>query len=580
MLKENREIKKRNRYNTETFIEKARSLEHCANYDFKKSVYKAYNKKLVVTCHVKDENGNEHGDFLITPGHLFEGQGCPVCRYIKSAKSKRRTFDELVNDAKKVHGDKYDYSLITDYKNDRIKYPIICPEHGIFYQTMNNHITGKQGCPTCGRNLADEKRRLTTEEFVEKARKVHGNKYDYSKVNYVASDEKVCIICPEHGEFWQTPSNHLMGQRCPQCGNISRGILKRLTTEEFVEKARKVHGNKYDYSKVNYVTSDEKVCIICPEHGEFWQSTGNHLQGNGCPKCVPLYSKPENKALQFVYDVLGKENVETRNRIILRGKELDIYIPSKRIAIEFDGIFWHNELTKDKYFHINKTIECEKNNIHLFHIFEDEWKYKQDIIKSMLLNIFDKTPNKIMARKCEIREVSTHEASTFLDNNHLQGKCGSSVKLGLYYNDELVSLMTFGKSRHFVGNGKHQWELLRFCNKLNTNVIGGASKLLKHFIKLYNPEEIVSYADRRWSTGNLYNVLGFKLYNKSQPNYYYVIGDKRYYRFNFRKSILVKKYGCPENMSEHEFCLSQHWYRIYDCGCLCYIWKKENENKN
>ena len=140
--------------------------------------------------------------------------------------------------------------------------------------------------------------------------------------------------------------------------------------------------------------------------------------------------------------------------------------------------------------------------------------------------------------------------------------------------------MTFGKSRHFVGNGKHQWELLRFCNKLNTNVIGGASKLLKHFIKLYNPEEIVSYADRRWSTGNLYNVLGFKLYNKSQPNYYYVIGDKRYYRFNFRKSILVKKYGCPENMSEHEFCLSQHWYRIYDCGCLCYIWKKENENNS
>ena len=136
--------------------------------------------------------------------------------------------------------------------------------------------------------------------------------------------------------------------------------------------------------------------------------------------------------------------------------------------------------------------------------------------------------------------------------------------------------MTFGKSRHFIGNGKTEWELLRFCNKINTNIVGGASKLLKFFIKKYNPNNIVTYADRRWSCGNLYDKIGFVQYNISRPNYYYVIGQKRYYRFNFRKSILVKKYGCPNNLSEHEFCLSKKWYRIYDCGCLCYIWKKEN----
>ena len=132
--------------------------------------------------------------------------------------------------------------------------------------------------------------------------------------------------------------------------------------------------------------------------------------------------------------------------------------------------------------------------------------------------------------------------------------------------------MTFGKSRHFIGNNKYEWELLRFCNKLNTNIVGGASKLFNYFIKTHNPRSVVSYADRRWSIGKLYNTIGFEKYNESAPNYFYIINGKRYYRFNFRKSVLIKKYNCPPEMSEHKFCLSQKWYRIYDCGCLCYKW--------
>ena len=129
--------------------------------------------------------------------------------------------------------------------------------------------------------------------------------------------------------------------------------------------------------------------------------------------------------------------------------------------------------------------------------------------------------------------------------------------------------MTFGKTRHFIGNSSHQFELLRFCNKLNTSVIGAASRLFKYFIKTVKPNNIVSYADKRWSNGNLYEKLKFHKYNESKPNYYYVIGNRRKNRFNFRKSILVKKYNCPQDISEHEFCKSKGWYRIYDCGCLC-----------
>ena len=496
------------RYSTNDFINEVKKLEHCKNYSFEKTVYKNNREKITVFCHEKDKEGNEHGEFLITPSHLKSGEGCPKCRYIKSANSKRRTIEEVIEKCKKVHDDKYDYSLITEYKNDREKYPIICPEHGIFYQTMNNHIKGKQGCPKCGRIAAINKTRFTTDEWIDIAKKVHGDKYNYDKVNYIDENTKVCIICPKHGEFWQDPSNHI------------------------------------------------------------------HLK-QGCPKCGNVVSTPEKEILSYLQELLPNIEIKKNIRNVISNREIDIYLPDYKIGIELNGLYWHSEIYRDKYYHLNKTIECENNGIRLIHIFEDEWLYKQNIIKSMLNNIFKLTRNKIYARKCTIKEVNPKEASIFLDNNHIQGKCGSSVKLGLYYNNELVSLMTFGKSRHFIGNGKTDWELLRFCNKLNTSVIGGASKLLKYFIKTYNPQEIISYADRRWSQGKLYEKLGFYKYNESKPNYYYIVNNKRVYRFNFRKNILIEKYGCSKNMSEHEFCLSKRWYRIYDCGCLCYVWKNK-----
>lgn len=564
------------RYDTESFKEEIKGLKNMEDVTCEKLKYINNKTKVTLTCHKKDENGNEHGDFEITPGHLIAGEGCPKCRYIKSASSKRRTLEDVVSLSREIHGDKYDYSLITEYKNDRIKYPIICPVHGVFYQTFNNHIKGKQGCGKCARESNALKNRKDTEWFVNKAKEVHGNKFDYSKTKYFLSNQKVCIICPEHGEFWQTPANHLNGQQCPKCSDNETGLKLRLTTEEFIEKATSVHGDKYDYSKTNYTRNSEKVLITCRKHGDFLQDPGNHLMGNGCPKCSVTGSSIEDEVVSFLKTFMENDKIILRDRDILNKRELDIYIPSKSIAIECDGLYWHSEINADKNFHLKKTEDCLKKNIQLIHIFEDEWKNKKEIVKSVLRNILGVTTNRIFARRCVIKEVDSKICTTFLKENHLQGSCSSSVKLGLFFNDELVSVMTFGKSRHFIGNGKTEWELIRFCNKINTNVVGGASKLLNYFIKNFKPESIVTYADRRWSQGGLYEKIGFVKYNTSKPNYYYVINGARHYRFNFRKSVLVKKYGCPNDMSEHKFCLSKKWYRIYDCGCLCYIWKKEN----
>ena len=209
-----------------------------------------------------------------------------------------------------------------------------------------------------------------------------------------------------------------------------------------------------------------------------------------------VVSKIEIEIKEFIKSLWFEANTD---RKILNGKEFDILIPSLKIAFEIDGLRWHNEITKDNNYHLRKTEQCKDCGISLYHIFEDEWEFKSDIVESRIRNILNCTQNKIFARKCQIKTVDKPIAMRFLDDNHLQGKCGSIINYGLYYNNELVSLMTFGKQRKNMGrkDDGNTYELIRFCNKLNTNVVGGASKLFKHFIKEFNPSSVISYADRR-----------------------------------------------------------------------------------
>ena len=503
------------RYTTESFIEKCKSLNHTYEMVFDDLEYVNYNTKVKIYCTHKDNNGNEHGYFNISPGHLLNGEGCPKCRYIKSASGKRRSISEVIELSNKVHNYKYNYSMITEYKNDRIKYPIICPEHGVFNQTFNNHIKGKQGCPICGRKKGDENRKYTQEKWINLAK------------------------------------------------------LK--------------HGDKYNYSKVIYNLSEDKVEIICPEHGSFWQIARNHLQGQGCPKCFFDKSNIERELLDFIKEIYKGEIIEN-NRTILNGYEIDVLLPNLNIGFEMNGLHWHTEqMGCDEKYHLMKTELALSKGIQLIHIFEDEWVNKKEICKSRIRNLINSITNKIYARKCIIKEISYKDAHNFINDNHIQGDAMSKIRLGLYYNDELVSVMTFSKKRvnlRSISDNDNDYELLRFCNKLNYNVIGGASKIFKYFIKKYNPNSVVSYADRRWSIGNLYEKLDFKFIHYTKPSYFYVTDKiKRENRFNYRKDILVSKYGCKPEQTEHEFCNFMGWYRIYDCGCLKYVWKKDFENK-
>ena len=298
------------------------------------------------------------------------------------------TTEQFIEKARKVHGDKYDYSKV-NYLNNREKVIIICPKHGGFKQTPGSHLSGR-GCKECQKETLSTLKTSSKEQFIEKARKVHGDKYDYSKVEYVKSSKPVCIICPKHGEFQQTPNNHLRGQGCQKCYDEHRGITQRSTKEEFIKKAKEIHGNKYDYSKVEYVNSSTNVRIICPEHGEFWQRPDHHLSSKcGCPKCKAKHFQCEIRLFLKKNNIFFEE--EKTFDWLINDKTgypqyLDFYIPAFKVGIECHGkqhfepvdIFGGEpEFIKTQKRDENKLKKCNENGLKL--VYFGDKKYKKEM---------------------------------------------------------------------------------------------------------------------------------------------------------------------------------------------------------
>lgn len=334
------------------------------------------------------------------------------------------------------------------------------------------------------------------------------------------------------------------------------------------------------YNNLNFINFDmikKLIKIECKDHNHIFEISiqnfylRNLVKTELCTICNPIGSHSssgyEKQLSEFIKD--NYPNVITNTKRIISPLELDIYIPELKLAFEFNGIWWHNEINKDKNYHLNKTKMCENRGVQLIHIFEDDWNHKQDIIKSMILNKLDKTKNKIYANDTEIKEIKNiNLVRSFLEKNHIQGFVGSKVQVGLFYNNELVSLIIFGnrKGKRIINN---EYELLRFCNKLNTEVIDGLSTLFNYFIKTYNPTEIITYADRSISQGESYEKLGFFLIETISPNYSYVIDNVKQSRYNYKKTILIKEGFDPEK-TEHEIMLERKIYRIYNSGQLKY----------
>lgn len=288
---------------------------------------------------------------------------------------RKLTTEEFIQRSKDIHGELYDYSLV-EYVNAKTKVKIICKEHGIFMGLPLNHSRGV-GCPRCcGCNK-------TTNDIILEFKNTHGELYDYSKTVYVNTTTKVVIICREHGEFKQRPSDHSAGQGCPRC------VGKSKTTDDIVLEFKNIHGDKYDYSKIKYTNATSKLTIICPKHGKFEQTSHVHLRGSGCPKCKA--SVGENKIEQYL--IKNKIQYKTEYRFndckYKQPLPFDFYLPKHNICIEYDGRQHYESIehfggqqaleyrqVKDNI----KTLYCKDNDIALIRI--PYWDF--DNIESIL----------------------------------------------------------------------------------------------------------------------------------------------------------------------------------------------------
>ena len=377
------------------------------------------------------------------------------------------------------------------------------------------------------------------------------------------------------------------------------GVTSPMYHEKFVDKLKKTVRDKHlirlkpKLHQHNISLLDEYIvnksgntslsytfkCNVCDN---IFSST---LLGSGiipiCRKCNPITKN--SKLEECIRDFLNQNKIRhlDNNRNILGGKEIDLFLPEYNIGIELNGNYFHSEISggKDRYYHLDKAILSKNKKIKLLHFFEDEVILKKDIVLSRLSNLL-KLSNVIYGRSCEIREVTKKQSSGFLNSNHLQGNSIDKYRYGLYHNNVLVSIMTFGKKRKSLGNNVSSddtFELVRFCNILNVTVVGGFSKLLKFFIQRHNPKSIETFADIRWSgiepSDTVYSKNGFVFKNQTPPNYWYIKnGDSlhRSHRFTFRKDVLVKE-GYPKEKTEWEIMKEKGYDRIWDCGSMKFV---------
>lgn len=375
------------------------------------------------------------------------------------------------------------------------------------------------------------------------------------------------------------------------CGNAS-DILK----EKFLQTRRSGIMSVYDFI-LGYTDDGDWICkcphpecnkceektfIISPKL--YWSSR-HHPEIETCTKLLPYQSEwgTGTTIELFIRNILDEYGIPYETNVkILDGLEIDVWVPSKNIGIEVNGTYFHSDLMKPKNYHINKFKIAKNKGIRLISIWSDQIYSKPDIVKSLLLTKLGCCGQSIYARKCEVREVNSKQAAKFLDANHIQGHTPTSVRLGLYYNNQLMSVMTFTQKLGCQGSKQKQegeWVLNRFCNKLNARVVGGASKLLKYFISHFKPAIITSFSANDISDGGLYKTLGFESDEKINSSYFYVKNEHRWHRSTFTKDAIVARgwRNSKDGWTEKEVMDEMKFFRIYDSGTIKWIYKIKEE---
>lgn len=602
---------------TDEFIKKS-ILKHGSRWDYSNVNYTGSKDKITIIC-------GEHGEFIQTASDHLSGCGCPECD-----PTKRFTVEVFIEKSKEKHGDKFDYSRVKYGKNNYDPVEIICREHGPFMQRPWGHLRG-HGCPNCSNNTL-----MTNIEFISKSKEKHGDKFDYSLVDYTGRRKEVTIICRSHGPFKQIARLHLEGWGCRKCKNSRLedylsskligmiepferdkkfldcryknplpfdfylplrntliecdGIQHRESIDHFGGESRLQYQKNNDEIKTKWAQSREIKLIRLNSNLEI----DNFIQQLGCEEIrfdksvlkdlsldrIELVKKEGDYLTKTDFNWYRDLGIKSQITLFIdslgfeygHNNQIDWIIENNHIIL-IDN-FRDSEINRDKKWLSNLKDDLERVHVNLIVIYPEDWIFRSEIIKSRIKNILKMNQFRIGSRECKIGIPDNKSVFQFLEDNHIQGKVNSSIKIALYSNGEIVSLMTFGKLRRNLGQTSKEdsYELLRFCNKKNCTVIGSANKLMNYFKVVFRPKYILSYADRCWTSidKNIYQNLGFNLVSKTPASYSYLVGEKKFDRYRYRKDKLIEFGYDKARWTERSICSSNLVFKIFDAGCLKY----------
>ena len=536
------------------------------NYTLLSTEYINSDQKLDIICDVGHRT-------KVTLGSIQSGRGCPECGRISRAKTRTIPFSKI---SETITNEGYEVlTKESEYKDTRTKIHVKC-KNGHFTYLSYLDFKGGHGCKFCGRDRVKQSLKLSY-DFVKSSFEERG--YKLLSTEYINFSQKLDFICPNGHIGKITYASFRINRGCKKCGRIVCGNKRKKDKNDIESFITSIGYKILDF---NYINSKSKMFLECQKGHQFHMRWNDLQQGIRCPSCFTARSYTEIDIFNFVKNFCP--DTIQGDYIIASPYELDIVVPSKKLAIEYCGLYWHGEngAKKHRDYHRNKLRLCNIKGYNLITIFEDEWLYRKDIVESILKNRLGVSQNIVFARKCNIQEIEASEAREFCKQNHIQGYAESSIKLGAFYNYRLVSVMTFSKPSIAKNTSKDvDYELSRFCSLLDTNVIGIASKFMSYFLKKYNCNSMISFSDNRWFNGNLYPKIGFNKEYVTDPNYWYFKSpDKtRIHRFSFRKDLLSSKLSKFDvNLSEWENMKVNGYDRIWDCGNIKWVWKKNESN--
>lgn len=556
-----------------TFI--TRSLERFGDvFTYNEDEYVDARSRLTIVCklcsHIFERQASNH----------LSKECCPNCRkiqkhsnvYMGRPVNHNTVFEnEYRERITQKHGDRFDLNL-TEYKGWENKTYFFCKIHGRFELRPKKLYQSDHGCQECAKEFVRLAKTKSREQFIKDSAERHGDKNDYEKNVYVTDTAQVVFTCKQHNiDFTQQAGSHLLGyEGCPECKKENASQPNK-TSQEFEQDVVNVHGDKFSIQHETFKGVVYPVIVLCKDHGEFETVAEYLTRGtNPCPKCKK-FGSAENELRTFV-ESLGF--VTTKDRTILEGKEIDVYVPEKNIGFEFNGLYWHSDAWPDAiHRHEHKTNLAASKGVSIKHVFEDDWRDKQDLVKSYIKQSLGMIEKRVFARKCKVVEIDPKKANEFLNKNHIQGKSGSQIHLALMHGEDVVAVMQFSSNtsnRGVIVEGTY--ELTRYAT--SCSVVGGASKIFNYFKNKYNPKQVFSFSDKSWFSGGMYEALGFVKVAELAPDYKVIDRDTRKHKSLFRRSNLQSRFGdrFDSTLSERENCHKLGLYRIYDCGKIKWLW--------